>query len=157
MVNRQRLRTAVKILRRPSDMAIAARTAFWMCFLPVLKRVLPLPKLVRLMWRPAKLQTRSRESEAHLAQLVKRLCRVSGGNCLERSLILYRFLAHANAEPRLVVALARPEGRFLGHVWVTVDGQALFEAPAVLLEYTEFVVFGAAGIQEPRLPMNSSA
>jgi hypothetical protein len=82
-----------------------------------------------------------------MAKVVRRLCRTSGGNCLERSLILYRYLARANADPRLVVGMGKPD-EFLGHVWVTVDGRPLLDTPETLRAYTEVVRFGGGGAQE---------
>ena len=118
-----------------------------MCTLPLLKRMLPLPRLVRFMWLPARASERRPERELRAAHLVRRLCRTSGGNCLERSLILYRYLARANADPRLVVGMGKPD-EFLGHVWVTVDGRPLLDSPETLQGYTEVVSFGAGGTQE---------
>ena len=117
-----------------------------MCALPLLKRTLPLPRLVRLMWLPARASERHLERERRTARVIRGLCRTSGGNCLERSLILYRYLARANADPHLVVGIGKPGG-FLGHVWVTVDGQPLLDSPETLREYTEVVRFGAGGVQ----------
>jgi len=99
------------------------------------------------MWRPARASERDRERELRTAHLVRRLCRTSGGNCLERSLILYRYLARANADPRLVVGMGKPD-EFIGHVWVTVDGRPLLDSPETLHAYTEVVRFGARGAQE---------
>ena len=82
-----------------------------------------------------------------MAKVVRRLCRSSGGNCLERSLILYRYLARANADPRLVVGMSKAH-EFLGHVWVTVDGRPLLDTPETLRAYTVVVRFGARGAQE---------
>lgn len=113
----------------------------------MLKRTLPLPRLVRLMCLPARTCERSSERELRTACIVRRLTRASGGNCLERSLILYRYLGRANADPRLVVGMGKT-GEFLGHVWVTVDGRPLLDAPETLREYTEVVSFGPGGARE---------
>jgi Transglutaminase-like superfamily len=142
-----RLRALASLLASPSDTWLAIRTVGWMYTLPLLKRVLPLPRLVHLMWRPARASERDLERELRTAHLVRRLCRTSGGNCLERSLILYRYLARANADPRLVVGMGKPD-EFLGHVWVTVDGRPLLDSPETLRGYTEVVRFGDDGAQE---------
>jgi hypothetical protein len=94
------------------------------------------------MWRAPRGGTRDREQEQRTIHIVSRLSRTSGGNCLERSLVLYRYLGWANADPDLVVGMARPD-EYLGHVWVTVDGQALLETPETLRGYTEVVRFRA--------------
>jgi hypothetical protein len=99
------------------------------------------------MWLPARPSARDPERELQAAQLVRRLCRQSGGNCLERSLILYRYLSRARANPRLVVGMAKPD-EFIGHVWVTLDSRPLFDSSETLREYTEVMTFGAGGVKE---------
>jgi len=133
-------------LARPRDALLAGRIYGWLCVLPLLKRRLPLPRLVRLMWLRPRGTTRDRIRERRTIRAVARLSRVSGGNCLERSLVLYRYLARANADPRLVVGMARPD-EYLGHVWVTVDGRPLLETTETLASYTEVVGFGRGGAQ----------
>jgi len=66
---------------------------------------------------------------------------------LERSLVLFRSLARANANPHLVVGMAKPD-EYLGHVWVTVDGRPLLETPETLGSYTEVVSFGRGGARD---------
>lgn len=119
-----------------------------MGILPFLKRALPLPRLVRLMWRPPKVQARCHDNERSTIRLVERLCQIRGGNCLTRSLILYRLLVEVNASPRMVIGFVRREGELLGHAWVTVDGHALLEEPAALDGCTEFAAFAQNGVQE---------
>jgi hypothetical protein len=113
-----------------------------MVSLPLLKRLLPLPTLVRLMWRPARAS--QRQSVEHIESIVGRLGRVSGDNCLTRSLIAYRLLSRAGAEPMLVMGFAN-EGELVGHTWVNVLGRPLFENPESLARYTAVVSFGANG------------
>jgi len=112
----------------------------------VLKRTLALERLVRLMWLAPGGNARDSGRERRTIRIVARLARTSGGNCLERSLVLYRYLARANADPHLVVGMARPD-EYLGHVWVTVDGQPLLETPETLGGYTEVVTFRAGRAQ----------
>lgn len=146
-----RLRALAKLLTRPVDVWLAVRTVAWMCALPLLKREVALPRLVRFMSLPARGSKRDIERERRTIRIVGRLSRASGGNCLERSLILYRYLARANAHPRLVVGIGKPDD-FLGHVWVTVDGRPLLESPETLAEYQEVLCFGANGHPEQRGP-----
>jgi Transglutaminase-like superfamily len=139
-----RLRAIVSLLASPADSWLAARTLGWLCALPVLKRALPLPKLVGLMWIAPHASERNLERERRMIRVIGRLSRVSGGNCLERSLILYRYLARANAGPRLVVGMAKPD-EFLGHVWVTIDGRPLLETTKTLRGYEEVTTFADEG------------
>ena len=139
-----RLKTFARVLGRPSDAWLAVRTVGWMCVLPVLKRTFPLPRLVRLMWLPPRIPDRDPGREDRTIRIVARLSRASGGNCLARSLVLYRYLSRAHADPRLVVGMAKPN-TFLGHVWVTVDGRLLLETPETLRGYEEVTTFGDHG------------
>ena len=137
-----RARALARLLASPRDAWLAARALGWLCLLPVLKRALALDRLVRLMWLAPSGSARDRGRERRTIRIVARLSRTSGGNCLERSLVLYRYLARANADPHLVVGMARPD-EYLGHVWVTVDGRPLLETPETLGGYTEVVTFSA--------------
>ena len=142
-----RARALAGLLASPRDALLAARTFGWLCVLPPLKRTLPLARLVPLMWLPPRGAARDPAREQRTIRVVARLSRTSGGNCLERSLVLYRYLARANANPHLVVGMAKPD-EYLGHVWVTVDGRPLLETPETLAWYTEVVSFGRGGAQE---------
>lgn len=135
-----------RLLASPRDAWLAARALGWLCVLPVLKRTLALERLVRLMWLAPSGSARDPGHERRTIGIVARLSRTSGGNCLERSLVLYRYLARANADPRLVVGMARPD-EYLGHVWVTVDGQPLLETPETLGGYADVVTFRDGGAQ----------
>jgi hypothetical protein len=139
-----RLRSLASLFARPADSLLALRTLGWMCVLPVLKRVVALPRLVQLMWIGPSAAGRDREREKRAIDVVARLSRASGGNCLERSLILYRYLSQAGADPCLVVGMTR-SNRYLGHVWVRVDGNALLETTDTLRAYAEVTAFGPEG------------
>lgn len=140
-------RALAGLVTHPRDALLIGRISGWLCVLPLLKRRLPLARLVRLMWLRPRGPARDRLREERTIRAVARLSHASGGNCLERSLVLYRYLARANADPRLVVGMARPD-EYLGHVWVTVDGRPLLETPETLESYTEVVGFGRGGAQE---------
>ncbi len=99
------------------------------------------------MWLAPRGAARDPEREQRTIRVVARLSRTSGGNCLERSLVLYRYLSRADAGPRLVVGMAKPD-ELLGHVWVTVDSRPLLETPETLRSYTAVVSFGRGGAQE---------
>jgi hypothetical protein len=138
------LRALGRLLSSPADSWLAVKTLGWMCVLPVLKRTLPLPRLVRLMWVSPRDPERDPEREKRVIRVVARLSRASGGNCLERSLILYRYLSRVDADPRLVIGMAKPD-MYLGHVWVTVNGRPLLETPETLRGYEEVTAFDSEG------------
>ena len=69
----------------------------------------------------------------------------SGGNCLERGLIAYRYLGAAGASPTLVVGMGHNDGDVIGHAWVLVDGRPAGETETSLANYTPVLTFAADG------------
>ena len=157
---RQTVRQARRVARvvrssvsSPGDVFELVSMAAWATLLPILKRLLPLPKLARLVWTPPRTHRRDLENERRVAALARRLYRsrlvTRDDNCLERSLLTYRFLSRLNADPRLVAGVRRGEEGVLGHVWVTLDGEPVGESRITLGEYAPIAVFGAGGAREP--------
>lgn len=124
----------------------------WAAALPVLKRVLPLPTVVKLAARrrPRAGSSRNREEEVTtLARWLYARSSVRDDNCLERSLLTYRFLAQRGADPLLFIGVRKGEDGVLGHAWVTVNGEPVYEAADELTDYATVVTFGAAGARAP--------
>jgi Transglutaminase-like superfamily len=140
----RRTRFAASLLASPTDSWLVLRMAGWRVCLPVLKRRLPLARLARLMWmgeraRPVTVQREARIAE--LARIVFRSEHVSrAGNCLERSLVLYRYLSAAGVDPHLVVGITVGE-TVRGHAWVIVRGEPVEEPPSSLAGLTRLVSF----------------
>src|SRR5262249_36016492 len=89
----------------PRDAWLLARMLAWRPALPLLKGRLALPKLAQLMWQAPAAPARAGRAD-RVADFVPRLYRLRGdGICLERSLLAYRFLSEAGADPRLVVGV----------------------------------------------------
>ncbi|HUS16652.1 MAG TPA: lasso peptide biosynthesis B2 protein [Chloroflexia bacterium] len=144
---RRRLAVLRSCVAGPGDGWRALRVLAWALLLPVLKRVLPLRTLVRLMWSTPRHRWHP-EREAALVTLVGWLYRprrLTNGNCLERSLVLYHFLAEGGARPRLVIGL-RPAGGTRGHAWVLCNGRPVGETWADVQEFTPLVTFGDGGV-----------
>ncbi|HEY8475568.1 MAG TPA: lasso peptide biosynthesis B2 protein [Chloroflexota bacterium] len=137
-----------------ADVWLAARIACWALALPVLKFWLPLPTLARLMWVGGRGPARGAEGVEKVVALTRWICRAGGlraeGNCLERGLLLYRFLSAMDARPRLVVGARVTDEGVLGHVWVTVGGWPVGEPTTALDGFTPIVVFGDGGRPLPR-------
>jgi hypothetical protein len=114
--------------------------------LPALKTWLPLERLVRLMWVDAP-QGRRRNPDRE--RRVRRLSRLAAGpvrpgrqsNCLERSLIAYRHLAAASADPVLVIGMRPGANGTEGHAWVLLDGRPVHDSPEEIATYTPVTVF----------------
>jgi Transglutaminase-like superfamily len=118
----------------------------WRLALPLLKRALPLPRLVRLAARAG-----PGDGAVTPTQVVGASHRLFGerapesSDCLERSLLTYRFLAEAGVAPELVWGLQRDSGRLIGHAWVLVGGTPVDERPEALERYAPVVTFDANG------------
>jgi hypothetical protein len=125
--------------------------AGWSLVLPVLKRVVPMKRLARVMWaetRGERNQERNREIARLSAALVRLRPKGSRENCLERSLLAYRFLSRAGAEPRLVLGVGRSGDGVVGHAWVTLDGEPIHDTQQAVSEFTPLIAFGAAGLPD---------
>jgi hypothetical protein len=138
----------------PGDVAMVARMLGWALVLPIIKHLVPIGTLVPLMRRsgsePGGVRDASREDQ--IVTLARWTCRLtrwsSGGNCLERGLITYRFLGAAHAQPSLAVGIGRGEdGEIRGHAWVIVDGKPAGESLASVGEFGSVLTFGPDGEQ----------
>jgi hypothetical protein len=130
---------------RLADALTVGRAAAWMIVLRGAKFLVPLTRLARLMAWPRRMTARDPARERRIAALVdgvaQRLRFPDQGNCLERSLVLFRMLGHAGARPRLIVGMRRASGRLAGHAWVSIDGEPVGEripddlTPVAVFEY----------------------
>ena len=136
-----------EVILRRGNAILAARMAPWVLLLPALKRLLPLPRLARLMWIDPR---SSRPSQAQdvfaLSGSLTRLLRIrSSSNCLERSLLAYRYLAAAGCDPELVIGVARPnDAEIQGHAWIELRGRPVRE-PDDVDRFIRVVGFGTRG------------
>ena len=135
-----RLRNRLEIIRLLSGYLL----------LGVLKHLAPLRWLARWMWCPPS-GPRNLESERRLTASVLQLNRLADCNCLQLSLMLYRVLSRAGANPTLIVGFRRTGGRILGHAWVIVDGRAVIDSSADL-ECSPMFAFGMRGALLPVRP-----
>ena len=122
--------------------------------LGLLKHLLPLRWLARWAWCPPA-GPRDREAERRLVASVLRLSQLTGlpdRDCLQRSLLLYRVLSRAGADPTLVIGFHRMNDRILGHAWVIVDGHTVIEPAADLLRFSPTLGFGFGGALLPAPP-----
>lgn len=136
---------------RPSDRAravlLAVRMLPWAVAVPVLKRRRPIRELVALLdarrerpWDPAR--------EAVVRQASWWASRVQlrrfPDNCLERSLVAYRYLGLAGADPRMVLGIGGTRQEVTGHAWVTLDGRAVHDPPEAIERYRQIVEIGGS-------------
>jgi hypothetical protein len=141
-----RLHSAVST---PSDAWLLARIFGWSFVLPIAKRTVPLPRLVRLMRPRERAAQRDLEREAAIASLAAWVFKTrppsARDNCLERGLVAYRYLSRAGASPELVVGVAKEMQGVHGHVWVTVDGRAVHASPSTLAGFEPIFVVKSDG------------
>ena len=145
----------------PADVLLAVRIMAWACTLPLLKHLLPIRSLVRVVWRGPRLEAHAAREE-RVVTFARWACRLtrwkSGGNCLERGLIAYRFLLEGGAAPTLVIGMGRGERtEIVGHAWVLLNGVPAGESAASVGEYVRMFAFAPDGAlmrsaPEPRAP-----
>jgi hypothetical protein len=117
----------------------------WRLVLPVLKRALPLDTLARTMGgRPG-----SRAEEERVVRLASWIYGsrplTGGDNCLERSLLLYRYLSPANPEVRLVLGFRNGGQAVEGHAWVAVGDRLMAADTDERGAFAPVVSFGRDG------------
>jgi hypothetical protein len=138
------------MIRSPADAWLAVRMAGWSIALPVLKHTLPLPRLGRLMWQGRTRGDASADVE-RIVELSRHVARIrpwhDRNNCLERSLIAFRYLSAAKADPRFVMGVRPARHGVEGHAWVEVDGEPLLEGGDIAT-FVPLVVFGDGGRRE---------
>jgi hypothetical protein len=115
--------------------------------LGLLKHLVPLRWLVKWTWCETT-GLRDRLAERRLAANVLRLSkllRIADHDCLQRSLLLYRLLSAAGADPELVVGFRAQDGKIIGHAWVLVDDVSIVEPQSDLVRFSPVLRFGARG------------
>jgi hypothetical protein len=123
------------------QLLLAASMVGWRLTLPLLRRLLPFERLVRLTASPRAAEADSRRITSIL-RVGGRLWRDSSAPCLERSVCIHRQLGRVGATPLLVLGLAADH---TGHAWVELDGSAVLEPSPPQLRFQELMRFGADG------------
>lgn len=145
----RRLRKAASTTAGRADAALVLRMAAWSVALRVLKTVVPLRSLVRLMAGGSagpRGRPRARARVVQLADLAHRLAGLGRHeNCLERSLLMFRYLNLRGDAPTLVIGARSVPGRVEGHVWVTVDDQSVYHEEGHTDRYVPMTSFSADG------------
>lgn len=127
---------------------LAVRVTPWAMALPLLKRKVPLPRLALLASASPRSHWQLHDANqiAKIASgIQRRLLINSQPNCLERALLVYRFVGLAGKRPRLVVGVTRDEGELAGHAWVTVEDRPLYEPPESLEKFSRLFEFDSNG------------
>jgi Transglutaminase-like superfamily len=132
-------------VRTRSDAWLAVRMLGWRVLLPVLKRAVALERLAPAM-RGRLGGGGDEERVVRLASWIYGSRPVAGGkNCLERSLVLYRYLSELNPETRLVIGFRDGGAGVEGHAWVTVGERSLGAGTDARRTFAPAVSYGPEG------------
>jgi hypothetical protein len=135
-------------LARTQTAADFARLAPIFLALRLAKRLVPIERLARWSWRDSRSPVRDQTAEQRVISSVVRLGALAGRperDCIERSLLLYRELSRAGADPRLVVGFRSEGGHVKGHAWVEADGVAIAETAPRNFGFERMWSFGPSG------------
>jgi Transglutaminase-like superfamily len=138
------------VVSGPSEVFLASRMLLWAALLPVLKRALPLPRLVSLM-APSHRHAPD-ENRSQVVVTLARWAYKTGAlrdNCLERSLITYRYLPAGHDDSRLVLGVRRGDDGPPGHAWLTVGGVAVHDSEETLSRLVPVLAFDLEGNRCP--------
>ncbi|MBA3735457.1 MAG: lasso peptide biosynthesis B2 protein [Actinobacteria bacterium] len=145
-----RLIVISEAIKQPSDAWLAGRMIAWALALPPLTRLVSISALTSRLWSKRVTQARAGHVErvVHLTRAIYGARRPLRDNCLSRSLLTYRFLAKAGADPRLVVGVRRGADYLDGHVWVVLGGSPVHECADSVEGFRKVLVFGPRGRPE---------
>ena len=146
---KRRFRRCLQLLRNPRDAWLMLRVVSWALVLPVLKRVVPLKKLAAVMWCHSKTRLNEEQKVATIVRWIYRFLSPADRSCLQRSLILYRFLSKNNFDPLLITGMRKtPDQQWKGHAWVLVDRQPFEESFHSIQDYQPMIIFGRNGVMK---------
>jgi hypothetical protein len=138
-------RQSLDVRRRLAPVEAAIEFMLLAALLPLLKRVVPIRSLVAHMWSTTRTAPPG-QTDATLGELTRRLSRLARSNCLERSLLAYRFLGRGGFDPQLVLGIADFGAGVVGHAWVTVGGEPFFDQDRTIVAFSPIVTFTANGL-----------
>jgi hypothetical protein len=143
---RGRLSTLHKFVRSPSDALLVVRLLAWRVALAVLKRTVPIETLVRWMAAPGRSPAGDSRRIVELVDWAYAPRRSHDlGNCLDRSLVLFRFLSRNEPGTRLVLGMRRGSSELEGHAWVIAGDRAFGETSGSADGFVTLATFAADG------------
>jgi hypothetical protein len=141
----RRLKSIRWHLRTRADVWLVTRMLAWRLVLPALKRIVPIDALAGAMSR-GRGPRPEEDSVVRLTSWIYGSRPLTGGdNCLERSLLLYRYLSQTNPETRLVLGFRNGDRALEGHAWVAVGERAMGADTDELGAYAPVIAFGPEG------------
>src|SRR5437763_1247565 len=135
-------------LLNPSLIFLATRMLAWALLLPFLKRIRPLPDVVRIMHRRPSGKFFINYCQQDVIAVAGRIYRSAQGKCLEKSLLLYRYLLATGNDPKLAVGFRKMDRQWMGHSWVIVGNCPIDEPAAALKDFSRLLIFNSDGAIE---------
>jgi hypothetical protein len=138
------------VVSGPRELLLSGRMLLWAVILPVLKRVVPLSRLVTVMAprHRSAADTKRTQDVVTLARWMYRT-RALRDNCLERSLITYRYLPAGNEGSLLVLGVRKGDDGPPGHAWLMVNGVPVHDSDETLEKLVPVVAFDLQGRRRP--------
>ena len=135
-------------IHSPADLWLAARMAAWAAVLPALKHTVPLPRLVKLVRATPRRSSRKPDVEQRIVALAWWLhapLALLDRGCMQRSLLVYRFLGAAGAQPHLALGVRKEGAAVRAHAWVSVDGAPAGDSRNEIAPFATMLMFGPDG------------
>jgi hypothetical protein len=148
---KHRARIVREVLAHRDERGLVVRMLMWRLLVSTLKHVVPIRRLVTIASgsKPGVAAAGTLPSPNRIVELARLACRPrlirSQDNCLDRSLIAYRYLRAAGASPSLVIGFGRDGGAVRGHAWLPIGGNEVGEPHRTREDFKELVRFTADG------------
>jgi hypothetical protein len=146
----------LQLIRSPSDSWLIIRMLGWALILPILKRIVPLRTLAKLVWSGRQMPVRNFEQEQKIATVIRWIYVFIFSNeksCVQRSLLLYRYLSLSHSDPRLYTGMRRDQNNWKGHAWILVDGKPFGEFDSKIEDFKPLFSFGEHGVMTKLDPL----
>jgi len=104
------------------------RVGLWIALVSVLLRLVPLPRLLRLL-TPKHTDSRPwpREKLVNFCSFwLGRDAAFFSKSCLKRSLVLYHYLNQQGEPTRFLIGVRHDGQKLCGHAWILLEGKKLF-------------------------------
>lgn len=144
------LRRKLRAGRRLSagDWRVMARAWFWLLLVDAGLRLLPFPRVQRVVPPVAHSLAGSPEETAAAIRRLRRLVDIAARNhlypmtCLRRALVLQRMLAQAGIATKLQFGVRKEAGALAAHAWLEYDGQPIGQPEAIAARYAPLATVG---------------
>ena len=125
-----KIRQKLNQIENPRDLWLLLRIIALASILPLMLRWIRLPTLLELLESRKPAVVLEKEQIDKVVRFTNFIISKNGfggkGNCLKRSLLLYRFLGEASMRTEINFGIRRG-GRLIGHSWLTYQGRPFLD------------------------------